>query len=142
MARTISDETDDDGFGPQVPLGSSPSSKEALRRQLAEAAANTPGAKTMSKPANGKTSRTSQGLRDILFDEIDQLRDGDGDPSRALAIANIAKQILNTARVELDFHRAMKATEAEGEPITLGNLRLGTDPEGAVSVKKIATERS
>lgn len=70
-------------------------------------------------------SRTTQGLRDILFDEIDELRGGNGDASKSLAVANLAKQIINTAKVELDFHRAMHAMDMEGAPIQLGNLKLG-----------------
>jgi hypothetical protein len=111
-----------------------------MRRELTQAIVNT-GGRPVNQPKAPRTSRTSQGLRDILFDEIDEMRSGEGDPTRALAIANIAKQILNTARVELDFHRVMKAAETEGEPITLGNLKLGTDPADAAAAKKIATER-
>jgi hypothetical protein len=83
-----------------------------------------------------KAARTSQGLRDILFDEIDELRGGDGDPTKSLAVANLAKQIINTAKVELDFHRVMQAAEAQGTPIKLGNLQLGS---GAAGAKKVAT---
>lgn len=71
------------------------------------------------------SSRTTSGLRDILFDEIDGLRDGTGETDKAMAIANLAKQIINTAKVELDFHRAMHAMELDGAPIKLGNLQLG-----------------
>lgn len=38
-----------------------------------------------------KEKRTARALRDVLFDEIDQLRDGDGDPQRAMAVANNAQ---------------------------------------------------
>lgn len=73
-----------------------------------------------------KSARTTQGLRDILFDEIDELRGGDGDPIKSLAVANLAKQIINTAKVELDFHRVIQNADANGNPITLGNIQLGT----------------
>lgn len=87
------------------------------------AARRTKGTEKMTKTA--KPARTTQGLRDILFDEIDGLRDGSGETDRALAVANLAKQIINTAKVELDFHRAMYAMEMDGAPIELGNLQLG-----------------
>lgn len=49
-----------------------------------------------------KSTRTTAGLRDILFDEIDRMRSEDGDPQRAMAVANLSKQIINTAKVEME----------------------------------------
>jgi hypothetical protein len=74
-----------------------------------------------------KTKRTSQGLRDILFDELEELRSGDGDPSRALAVANLAKQIINVAKVEMDFHRTMLQSNEQGNALKLGSMELGSD---------------
>jgi hypothetical protein len=89
-----------------------------------------------------KHKRNTQGLRDILFDEIDQMRSGDGDPSRAMAVANLAKQIINTAKIELDFHReAMKQAEA-GQDLQMGSMELGSPKiSNASSVDKAATGR-
>ena len=70
--------------------------------------------------------RTSQGLRDVLFDEIEELRNGKGDPTKAAAVANLAKQIVNTAKAEMDFHRVLKSHEKDGQPILLGTLQLGS----------------
>ncbi len=85
-----------------------------------------------------KLKRTSQSLRDVLFDEIEELRNGNGDPTRALAVANLAKQIINVAKVELDFHREVaKQTEA-GRQIPLGQMQLGS--ADAASVAKDAME--
>lgn len=70
--------------------------------------------------------RTSQGLRDILFEEIDQLRGENGDPQRATAVVNLAKQIMNTARVEMDFVRTTQMIEQGGGNVMLGSLRLGS----------------
>lgn len=75
----------------------------------------------MSKP-----KRTTKGLRDVLFDEIDQLRNGDGDPQRAMAVANLAKQIINIAKVELDFHREAVRQQEKGATLELGNMQLGS----------------
>jgi hypothetical protein len=83
-------------------------------------------------------ARNTKGLRDCLFDEIEELRCGNGDPTKSMAIANLAKQIINTAKVELDFHRIIAQQAAEGTPIEMGSLQLGTD---AASVSKTATER-
>lgn len=87
------------------------------------------------KKENGFT-RTSQGLRDILFDEIEELRSGDGDPQKSMAVANLAKQIVNTAKIELDFHRQMAQHAEAGKPVTMGSLQLGS---AAASAKGHAT---
>lgn len=73
-------------------------------------------------------ARTTQGLRDILFDEIAELRGKDGNPQKSMAVANLAKQIINTAKVELEFRQVMAENEASGHAVdlSLGGLRLGT----------------
>lgn len=73
-----------------------------------------------------KTKRTSAGLRDILFDELEELRSGDGDPSRAMAVANLAKQIINVAKIELDFHRTAQQQMEHGTTLKLGSMELGS----------------
>jgi hypothetical protein len=75
--------------------------------------------------------RNTQGLRDVLFDEIEQLRNGDGDPSRALAVANLAKQIINVAKVEIDYHREMVRMAESGNAPKLGSMELGSAVSGA-----------
>lgn len=74
-----------------------------------------------------KNKRTTQGLRDALFDELDELRSDAANPEKSLAVANVAKQIINTAKVELEFHKFMAEQDAAGTPVTLGNLQLGSD---------------
>jgi hypothetical protein len=58
----------------------------------------------MTKPI----TRTSEGLRDV-FNEIEELQQRNGDPRRALAVSNVARQIINTVRVELEYARAQDA---------------------------------
>lgn len=77
-----------------------------------------------SKRAN---MRTTHGLRDILFDEIERMQSDDADPTRATAVANLAKQIISTAKVELEFHRTISALAEKGAPISLGTLALGSN---------------
>jgi hypothetical protein len=84
-----------------------------------------------------KTNRTTQGLRDALFDEIEELRSGDGDPSKSLAVANLAKQIINTAKIELDFVRTIQAQEATGTPVKLGQMVLGSTTRAASADKRV-----
>lgn len=68
------------------------------------------------QPAN----RTSAGLRNVLFDEIDALRRGDGDPQRANAVAQLAKAILVTAKMEYQFKQAGIGS-GEFPPLMLGD---------------------
>lgn len=84
-----------------------------------------------------KLKRTSQGLRDVLFDEIEELRNGNGDPTKSMAVANLAKQIINTAKVELDFHRQIAQHAEQGRPIKMGTLPLGSG--NAASAERNAT---
>lgn len=71
-------------------------------------------------------NRSSQALRDALFDELEDLRSGDGDPSRALAVAKIAQQIVSTARIEMEFHRMVLSAAEKGQSVTMGNMQLGS----------------
>lgn len=79
--------------------------------------------------------RTGEGLRDVLFDEIDKLRAGTGDRRRALTIASLASQIINTAKVEIEYQRHLALLGREGgakpedEKQKLGVLRLGKETE-------------
>lgn len=73
------------------------------------------------------SKRTTKGLRDVLFDEIEALRNGDGDASRALAVANLAKQIINVAKIELDYHREATKMASAGANLQLGTMPLGSD---------------
>lgn len=49
--------------------------------------------------------RTSAGLRDALFDELDRMRKGDTNATNANAVARLADQICNTVHMELEVHR-------------------------------------
>jgi len=87
----------------------------------------------------GSSERTTKGLRDILFDEIEALRGEKGDPTRAQAVANLARQIMNTARVEMEFLRTIDAATKSGGSVELGKLELGSSSRLAVSAAKTAT---
>ncbi len=87
------------------------------------------------------SKRTSEGLRDILFAEIEQLQGPKGDPRRALAVANVARQIVNTVRVELDYARQLIELRERGGDVNLGTLALGHE-SNAPSARRRATGRS
>lgn len=76
--------------------------------------------------ATKKNARTTEGLRNILFEEIEELRSPESDPQKSMAVANIAKQIINTAKVELEFTRTMMKANEDGHNIKLGSLQLGS----------------
>jgi hypothetical protein len=72
--------------------------------------------------------RTSAGLRDAIFDEIDSIRDGSSNPTRANAVAKLATGIVETVRMELEVQRHLRShagsTPEEsplGVPLTLGS---------------------
>jgi hypothetical protein len=67
--------------------------------------------------------RTGAGLRDALFDEIDQLRAGKGNASKAMAIAKLTAQILNVVSVELKAHKT--AHDLGMETSNVETIRLG-----------------
>lgn len=70
--------------------------------------------------------RTSQGLRDALFDELDALRNGESNPARASAMSKLAVQIINSAIMEIEFQKHVKSSPSGkdltllGTPIALG----------------------
>ncbi len=56
--------------------------------------------------------KTTEGLRDMMFDELDLLRKGEIDASRAGATANIARQIIDSVRVQVQFQRVVNETNS------------------------------
>ena len=71
---------------------------------------------------NNKAVRTSVGIRDMLFDELDALRNGTSTPQRAHAIAKTAATILGSVKVELEYAKFLSDT---GKTTALPPLQLG-----------------
>ena len=68
--------------------------------------------KLPSKPV----ARTSAGLRDALFDELDGLRDGTVNATKANATAKIASAIVDTVSMEMAAFKLMrKPVSPEGD---------------------------
>lgn len=72
-----------------------------------------------------KTERTSHGLRDVLFNEIDALVNGESTPHRAIAVSKLATQIVNCANMEVEYQKlTANNMQYKGEllstPIALG----------------------
>lgn len=78
--------------------------------------------------------RNSAGLRDAIFDEIDAIRMGKSNPTRANAVAKLATGIVETVRMEIEVQRHLRSSPAVkpeeqvphvggalGVPLVLGN---------------------
>lgn len=85
-------------------------------------------------PAPAPVQRTSAGLRDAIFDEIDAVRNGISNPTRANAIAKLATGIVETVRMEIEVQRhaqtALSRPQREaqdatglGVPLSLGSAQ-------------------
>jgi hypothetical protein len=61
------------------------------------------------------TERSTIGLREILFSEIDSLRNGETEPARAQAVAKLAQQILTSVSLELNAVRWLDGSIAQSE---------------------------
>lgn len=78
--------------------------------------------------------RNSAGLRDAIFDEIDAIRMGKSNPTRANAVAKLATGVVETVRMEIEVQRHLRSTAGApevqpsaqvggvlGVPLQLGN---------------------
>lgn len=76
----------------------------------------------------GSISRTSAGLREMLFQQIEGIKAGDIDPLQGAAVAKLAREIILSVRLELDvadrMERAGKTSPPDLKPI---NLVIGID---------------
>ncbi len=61
--------------------------------------------KNQTQAIPSPVARSSAGLRDAIFDEIDAIRNGTGNPTRANAVAKLAAGIVETVRMELEVQR-------------------------------------
>lgn len=67
------------------------------------------------------TVRSSEGLRNTLFEELDMLRAGQSTPLRANAVGKLAAQVIEAARLDLEFMRsAQSGRKTLPSPIRLG----------------------
>ena len=64
------------------------------------------------KEEGKKISRTTAGLRDALFDQLERLRDRKIDADEAKAFSEVARTIVSTVEVQLEFERMKLAWTA------------------------------
>lgn len=94
-------------------------------------------AKTKQLPVTS-ISRTTTGLRDALFEEMDALRNGNSNAQRARSLAMMANSILQSVQVEIEYHKYVSAQgkriEGEQKVVTLGtSINLGGDNRAAAA---------
>lgn len=71
-----------------------------------------------------EVSRTSAGLRDALFDELDDLRGGRTNATKANATAKLAGSIISTVEMELEVHKTMSRMKEHPETKALPPIIL------------------
>lgn len=72
-----------------------------------------------------KVERTSAGMRDALFDEIDALRAGESNAARARSVAMLANSILQSVTAEIEYHKYVSDVSKGDTVAKLGVLELG-----------------
>lgn len=68
--------------------------------------------------------RTTVGLRDAIFDEIDRLRNGTTTPQKASAVCKAANAIVATVKLELDYSRLIAQGNNSSTAQVLNPLQL------------------
>lgn len=72
-------------------------------------------------------SRDSAGLRDAMFDEIDALRNGSGNPTRCNAVARSASVIIDSVHMDMEvakfLNRSEELPDTLPKPLQLGRRR-------------------
>jgi hypothetical protein len=74
----------------------------------------------------GNVVRTSKGLQDTLFDEIDDMRNGRTTPQSARTVSSLAGAIIQTARLEIDYARFISESRG-GERAATKAIEFGSE---------------
>jgi hypothetical protein len=70
-------------------------------------------------------TRTGAGLREALFDELDNLRSGKTNAANANATSKLAGAIVDTVTMEMEVHKVMSKMPAVNQSSALPTLTLG-----------------
>ena len=62
-----------------------------------------------------QVEKTSRGLAQAMFEELEMLRSGESTPQQARAKASIANTICTISRLEMDFARFVSANRSEND---------------------------
>jgi hypothetical protein len=68
--------------------------------------------------------RTSTGLKEALFEELDSLRNGESNPAKSNAIAKLATQVVNICRIEIDVQKHITSTRDNSKTIDVPGVAL------------------
>jgi len=82
----------------------------------------------MAELSEQPVNRTSQGLRDALFDEMDALRNGTSNAARARSVAMLANSVLQSVTAEIEYHKYVSDVSKGATIAKLGVLELGSRP--------------
>lgn len=74
-----------------------------------------------------QVSRSTSGLREALFEEMDALRSGSSNAQRARSIAMMANSILQSVQVEIEYHKYVSADRDRSIQGQKKVVSLGTD---------------
>ena len=66
----------------------------------------------MSKNEN----KTTNDLRQILFDEMEDLRNGNSTPNQATAVSKLATNIINSASLEISVAKVIQIANGDSNP--------------------------
>lgn len=69
--------------------------------------------------------KTSRGLAQAMFEELELLRGGQSTPQQARAKASIANTICTISRLEMDFARFVTSARADSEDNAMKALPMG-----------------
>lgn len=85
---------------------------------------------TEASPYTAPVERTSQGLRNALFDEMDALRAGLSNPNRAGALAKLAEKVIASVVMDIEYQKHIATTGPRQAPaVPLPAIALGRQPE-------------
>ena len=71
-------------------------------------------------------ARTSKGLRDVLFDELESLRAGGSNPTQANAVAKLAGSVVETVKMEIEAQKFIASISTKTPDAEIASLELGT----------------
>jgi len=69
--------------------------------------------------------RTSKGLSNTLFDELEKLRSGESTPQQSRSVAALANTICAVSRLEMDYARFVSIERGSSPELGLGSLPMG-----------------
>lgn len=91
----------------------------------------------MTVPAIADITRTSTGLREALFDELDRIRKGESDAKRANAIVRISDGIIRIVKMDLEVQKHIGTLPPADRPSSDAMIEIpGTVNLGVQSKKK------